>query len=489
MTSQALGWGIVGLGRIAGSQIAPAIAASETGTLVSVVSRDQERAARFAAAHGAANGAEPGAEPGAVRALDDYAKMLGDPAVEAVYIATPNALHSDQVIAAARAGKHVLCDKPLALTTDSARRCVAECQAAGVRLGITFQTRYHDGLADIATLVRGGGIGTVVAAEVTMGAGRNLPRGWRTDPGLAGLGTLNNVGVHAFDLLRYLLGSEVIEVVALTGSEPGYQVDTTALVLLRFANAAIGYVNANQSVPHSRDDIVLYGTRGRVLARNLSRPGRDGVLSLTTADGERESPAGSHDAYRRVIDAFADAVRHGRDPSPSGEDGVRSVELTTAIATAIAERRVVTLTLGEACGQTVPHRAPLGAALAGRRGRALAARRSPGQGVLRRPRARRGRHADQVPARVRRARACPREQPLHRGARGRPDRERRAPAPRRLRLGGGSRAAWSLRVPGGLRGLRLVPRPLVAAPLPELARRGDLTGKSASRIPRRRAVM
>lgn len=331
MDSERLGWGVIGLGRIASTQIAPGIVASAGSSLISVVSRDPGRAEEFAQTHGAAH------------ALDDYAKMLADPAVEAVYIATPNALHAEQVIAAARAGKHVLCDKPLAVTVSDARRCVDECRGAGVRLGVTFQTRNHDGLAEAAELVRSGAIGTVVIAEVEMSAGRNLPGGWRTDPALAGLGTLNNIGVHAFDLLRYLIGSEVSEVVALVDSEPGYQVDTTALVLLRFEDGTLAYVNANQSVPNGRDDIVIYGTEGRVLGRNLSRPGRAGTLSFITRDGEREFPATSHDAYRRTIEAFADAVRGGRDPSPSGEDGLRSVELTTAIAVAIRERRVISL--------------------------------------------------------------------------------------------------------------------------------------------------
>jgi predicted dehydrogenase len=178
-----------------------------------------------------------------------------------------------------------------------------------------------------------------------MSAGRNLPQGWRTDPGLAGLGTLNNIGVHAFDVLRYLLGSEVSEVVALTDSEPGYAIDTTALVLLRFGNGTLAYVNVNQSVPHSRDDIVLYGTAGRVLGSNLSRPERDGALSIITPAGEREFAASSRDAYRRTVDAFADAVRGQRDPSPAGADGLRSVELTAAIAEAIRDHRVVPLAL------------------------------------------------------------------------------------------------------------------------------------------------
>jgi 1,5-anhydro-D-fructose reductase (1,5-anhydro-D-mannitol-forming) len=332
--SQTLGWGIVGLGRIAGTEIAPAITASASSTLISVVSRDQGRADAFAAEHGAAI------------ALDDYAKMLADPAVGAVYIATPNAQHAGQVVAAARAGKHVLCDKPLALTVADAQRCVSECRSAGVGLGITFQTRFFDGMADAASLIRDGGIGRVVTAEAQIGTRGSLPRGWRTDPALAGLGTLNNIGVHALDILRYLIGSEVSEVAAMASSEPGFDVDTTDLVVLRFRNGTLGQLHASQAVPHPRDDIALYGTEGRVLAPNLSRPDRDSVMSFITRDGEREFPVSSRGSYLRTIDAFAKAVAAGRDPSPSGEDGLRSVELTAAIADSIRQRRVVSLAAG-----------------------------------------------------------------------------------------------------------------------------------------------
>jgi 1,5-anhydro-D-fructose reductase (1,5-anhydro-D-mannitol-forming) len=327
----ALGWGIVGLGRIAGTEIAPAITASASSALISVVSRDQGRAEAFAREHGAAT------------ALDDYAKMLSDPAVGAVYIATPNAQHAGQVVAAARAGKHVLCDKPLAVTVADAQRCVAECRTAGVGLGVTFQTRFFDGMAEAAGLIRDGGIGRVVTAEAQIGTRGSLPRGWRTDPALAGLGTLNNIGVHALDILRYLLGSEVSEVAAMASSEPGFEIDTTDLVLLRFRNGTLGQVHASQAVPHPRDDIALYGTEGRVLAPNLSRPDRDSVMSFITRDGEREFPVSSRGSYLRTIEAFTGAVTAGRDPSPSGEDGLRSVELTAAIADSIRQRRVVSL--------------------------------------------------------------------------------------------------------------------------------------------------
>src|SRR5258708_36034931 len=112
-------WGVVGLGRIADTEIAPAIAASPRGILQGVVSRDQGRADSFAERHHA------------VRALTDLGELLRDPDVDAVYIATPNALHADQVMAAAQAGKHVLCGQPLALTVADPPRGIAACDDAG----------------------------------------------------------------------------------------------------------------------------------------------------------------------------------------------------------------------------------------------------------------------------------------------------------------------------------------------------------------------
>lgn len=331
MTEPPFRWGLVGLGRIADTEIAPAIAGADGHELAVVVSRDQEKAERFAQSHGAGRG------------TTSYEDLLADDGVDGVYIATPNALHSQQVIAAAAAGKHVLCDKPLATSVVDAEKAVAACRDAGVGLGLMFQTRRFHGMAEAAELVRSGALGRVVLAQVEMSAGRNLPKGWRTDPALAGLGTINNIGVHAFDLLRYLLGAEVTEVAAMVDRDEGMSVDTAAAVLLRFDLGTIAYVNANQAVPHSQDDVVLYGTQGRVLGRNLSRPNHQGTLIVTTADGETRSEGATTLGYRLTLEAFVEAIREGRDPSPSGMDGLRSVLLTAAIAAALDTRRIVEL--------------------------------------------------------------------------------------------------------------------------------------------------
>ncbi len=320
-------WGIIGLGRIADTEIAPAITDSPQGELRAVVSRDQGRADAFAGRHGAA------------RALTSFHEMLADPDVDAVYIATPNALHAEQVVTAARAGKHVMCDKPLALSVADARRAVAACEEAAVKLGITFQTRFHDNYGRFRELVQDGSLGEIRVVQVEMSPGRTLLKGWRTDPALTGFGAINNLGVHAFDLIRWLLGAEATEVTALAGHEGGLAPETLALVLLRYATGALAYVNVNQSAGFPQADITVYGTKGRVVGRSTTRMNMKGTLDVLTDQGEARIETASYHAYRGAVMAFEDAVATGREPSPSGLDGLRSVELTSAIEESLSAGR------------------------------------------------------------------------------------------------------------------------------------------------------
>lgn len=326
-----LGWGIVGLGRVANDHIAPAITALTNSNLVAVASRDAGRALAFAERHG-----------GPV-ALDSYEELLANPAVDAVYIATPNGLHAEQVIAAARAGKHVLCDKPLATTVADAERAIEACAGSGVGLGVMFQTRNYDGMADARRVIAAGTIGEVVVAQLEMSPGRTLLKGWRTDPSLAGVGVMNNVGVHGYDLLGYLLGAEIIEVSAMLSSEVGFDLDTTALALLRFSNGGLAYVNVNQAVPDHQPDLVIYGAKGRVLGRNVTRPNLAGTLVVKGSDGLSEHPVSSAAAFAKTVGEFADAVLTGAEPTPSALDGLVSVRVTDALERSARERRTVRL--------------------------------------------------------------------------------------------------------------------------------------------------
>jgi 1,5-anhydro-D-fructose reductase (1,5-anhydro-D-mannitol-forming) len=325
-----LGWGIIGTGGFAGSATAPAIKAlGPDGSLVAAVSRDRGRADAFAAQHGAR------------RAYTDYADLLRDRDVDIVYISTPNAQHAEQALAAARARKHVLCEKPLALTVGDARRMVDAFEAAGLKLGTHFQTRHHTAFVETKRLLERRAIGDVVLMQIEVSSGANQLRSWRADPQLAGLGSINNIAVHPYDLLRYLLGSEVGEVVAMTDVDRSTELERMALALLRFQNGTLAYVNANQKVPNFQPDVDIYGTEGRIVGVDCTRPFRDGELRVLTASGEQVTKHSSRDAVVRSIAAFNDAVAHDREPNASGLDGLRSVQLTDAVIRSAREGRLV----------------------------------------------------------------------------------------------------------------------------------------------------
>src|SRR5688572_30403876 len=174
------GWGLIGTGKIADDRILPAINAFEGNRLVAVVSRDQGRAETFAKKFGAKH------------AYTSYDEMLRNPEVTVVAIHTPNALHAEQAIAAARAGKHVFCDKPMATSAADAKRIVDECEKAGVRLGVNFHNRFMPAFIDTKGIIDSGEIGEVRLVQLEASPGSrsgSRDKTWRVDGPMAGLGT------------------------------------------------------------------------------------------------------------------------------------------------------------------------------------------------------------------------------------------------------------------------------------------------------------
>ena len=324
----AIGWGVVSTGRAADVLVGPAINEAEDSKIVAVYSRDKEKADAYAEKHGAAH------------AYTSYEELLADPDVEVVYIASPNALHYEQVVAAAKAGKHIYCDKPLAMTVDEARQAVAAAREAGVKLGVNFQTRHYAANQEAARLIRDGVIGDVRLMEIASCAGDNPLKGWRTDPRLAGMGAVNNITVHPLDLACYFAGSEVDEIVALTNAGRTDELETLPLILVRFKNGALAYINGNQAVANPRADMMIYGSKGRITGHSTTRPGMEGEL-LVLVDGEEKSTSfTTRDGFKRAISAFNQAIINNTEANPSGEDGLRSVQLVEAIARSAHEGTV-----------------------------------------------------------------------------------------------------------------------------------------------------
>lgn len=317
------GWGLVGTGRIADDRILPGINACPGNRLVAVVSREQQRAEAFAKKFGAEN------------AYTSYDEMLRNPEVSVVAVHTPNALHAEQVIAAARAGKHVFCDKPLATTVADAERMVAECEKAGVKLGMNFHNRFMQCFIDTKAVIESGELGEVQLVQIEASPGARpgaMLASWRVDPAMAGLGTTMSIGVHAYDILRFLLSSEVETVTALFDTPRGVMEETN-LSTLQFANGVMAQVNVNEKARYPYNDFVIHATKGRITGKGLTRSRAGGELQVLTADGKtRRTEYAAMNAHAASVAGFTRALLEGLEPSPSGLDGLRSMQLTEAMA-------------------------------------------------------------------------------------------------------------------------------------------------------------
>jgi 1,5-anhydro-D-fructose reductase (1,5-anhydro-D-mannitol-forming) len=317
------GWGLIGTGRIADERVLPAIAACTSDTLVGVVSRDAARAQAFAVKHGAQH------------AYTRFEDMLENPAVTVVAIHTPNALHAEQAIAAARAGKHVFCDKPMATSVADAKRMIDACHAAGVKLGVNFHNRFMPSFIETRRVIESGEIGEIqmVQIEASPGArGGSRLATWRVDYEMAGLGTTMSIGVHIYDILRYLLGSEIDTVSAFFDTPRGVTEEIN-LSMFRFANGVLAQVSVHEKTPYPHNDFVIYGSRGRILGRGLTRSRSGGEMQVIGSDGKtRTTEYPAINAHAACVADFSKTLLEGGEPSPSGIDGLRSVELTDAMA-------------------------------------------------------------------------------------------------------------------------------------------------------------
>ncbi len=317
------GWGLVGTGRIADDRVLPGINSYAQNKLVGIVSRDQGRADVFAKKFGAKH------------AYTSYEEMLRNPDVTVVAIHTPNALHAEQAIAAARAGKHVFCDKPMATSAADAERMIRECEKAGVKLGVNFHNRFMPCFIDTQRIIASGEIGSVklVELEASPGARPGIRLAtWRVDPDMAGLGTTMSIGVHVYDILRYLLSSEIEAVTAFFDTPRGVMEEVN-LSTFRFANGAMAQVRVHENAPHPHNDFVVYGSAGRITGKGLTRSRAGGELQVLGADGKtRSTEYAETNAHEACVVDFSKALLAGREPRASGIDGLRSVQLTEAMA-------------------------------------------------------------------------------------------------------------------------------------------------------------
>jgi 1,5-anhydro-D-fructose reductase (1,5-anhydro-D-mannitol-forming) len=340
----AFGWGIVSTGRHPDVKVAPAVNAAAGAELVAVHSRDQGRADAFAQRHAAR------------AAYSKLGELLGDARVQAVFVCSPNALHADHVVQAAQAGKHVLCEKPMATTVADAVRMVQACRRARVKLGVAFNLRQHPAHVRARELVAAGALGRVVLAQGQWAFGVRgrdgapprtaLNQWWDTPELIGGASTMMGTGVHVVDLMRFVLGQEVTEVTAVTdGQTAARPLEQLACLTLRFSGGTLGQVTASRLLPDSRNDFRLYGILGRVEGHGSLWEARQGRLEVVsdTVNEVADYPEALLPNYVAEIEDFQAAVASDREPAATGLDGLRVVEATVAMIESARSGRTVRL--------------------------------------------------------------------------------------------------------------------------------------------------
>lgn len=291
-------WVVVGIGDISTRRVLPALQAEPRSTLYGVVSRDPEKGR----AHSA-------------RVWTGLDQALLDPQVDAVYIATPVFLHAPLSIAAMRAGRHVLCEKPMAMNYQEAQGMVRVARETGVEFGVAYYRRFYPKLLRARDLLASGAIGQPVFAELTCHhwfAAQDGRRAWLLDPAKAGGGPLFDIASHRIDLLNFLFGRPTRVSAHLSNAVHHFAVEDCATVMLEYESGVRGFVDVRWHSKVARDECRLRGTDGELNLTPLNDP------PLVTPTGVEQYPLPPN-PHLPLIENFVAAVLDHQPLVSSGE--------------------------------------------------------------------------------------------------------------------------------------------------------------------------
>jgi predicted dehydrogenase len=314
-------WGLIGCGDIAAKRVAAALGGAEGSALVAVARRRSDLAADFAARHGAG------------RWHTDWRDLLRDDEIDAVYIATPVNLHAEQAVAAAEAGKHVLCEKPMALDVAECERILAAARQNGVRLGVAYYRHHYPVIARLRSLLASGQIGRPVVALVQafelFNPPPDNPRAWLLRKKDAGGGPMFDFGCHRIEILLDLLGPvEEVHGFPTNVRFRDREVEDTCTAHLSFGGSAQAVLVVSHAAQEPRDTFEIFGTDGSVHVDVLN----EGKLRIVTHADVREERHPPHtNLHQPLVEDFVAAVRERRDPAVTGEVGLEVARVIAEI--------------------------------------------------------------------------------------------------------------------------------------------------------------
>ena len=338
-------WGVIGSGGIAKRRTIPEGISKAGNAELSIVFDIDEQV-----------NAEAAEKFGAVQAAS--VEELLDTDIDAVYIATPACLHTEQVRACAQAGKHVLCEKPLGMTTAEAEEMIELCKQAGVKLGCAFMMRFVAQHREALKLIQEGRLGKPTYARAQLSCWYPPIEGaWRQDPATGGGGALIDMGGHCIDLLEMFFGKVTRVSCFINNTVHDYKSEDSAVVMLFFENGAIGTVDTFFCIPDnsSKNVLELYGSKGSILANGTIGQGAAGQMKAFLEEDSEDYDAQQArteapdmviapepvNTYQAEIEEFSRAVIDDREPLISSELGLRSQKILTACYESARSGKVV----------------------------------------------------------------------------------------------------------------------------------------------------
>jgi predicted dehydrogenase len=329
-----IGYCIVGLGRISMQHFMPAVKSSKSGRITALVSGHRDKAEKMAA--------EFGVPSTNIYSYEKYDAIAWNKEIDAVYIALPNSMHAEYTIRAAKAGKHVLCEKPMATTVKDSQAMIDACRQANKKLMIAYRCQYEPTNARAIRLIREGKLGRIEAIESANGF-NIAPNEWRTNRKLAGGGPLMDMGVYSLNACRYLTGEEPGEIEARSSviDQDGRfnEVEENLSWTMKFPSGIVASLNTTYgaSMPGFYR---VHGSKGMIHVEPAF--GYQGLRLTAKIQGEPDidEPNSARDPSQFVLETehFAECVIGNREPKTNGEEGLRDMKLMMEIYRSCADK-------------------------------------------------------------------------------------------------------------------------------------------------------
>ncbi len=320
-----VGFAVVGLGNLARSAILPCFANTRNARLVALVSREKKKAAHLAKQY----------KVTAIYSNEEYAACLKNHEVSVVYVATPPGAHEDFTVQAAQAGKHVLCEKPLAATPEQSARMIAVCGQHGVLLMTAYRKYFEPSCVYVKDLIRKGGLGRIDTIHTSFSElhapGKSIP--WLLDPVLAGGGPLMDLGVYCVNTSRWLVDEDPVEVSAQSWVRDPVrfrEVEEGISFRMRFPSGLVVQGHSTYGAALS-SFIFVQGTKGWVSLAPAYPFDEERLLSGKIGEKFVKKKFGIVDEFALEVGAFASAVQAGRPVAPDGVQGHRDIIILHSI--------------------------------------------------------------------------------------------------------------------------------------------------------------